>query len=91
MTNLPDKNRKADIIGVVGPAPDYVRPETVNFSIKICRRDPTESADYIICEIEAATLQGIADSIAKAVREARDIGFEQGREYVRRALGIKDC
>ena len=94
MNNLPNKNRdialgiNAKIIGVVASPPTYAQA-SVTFSVQILREDPTENSKYLICEIDAATPQGIADQIANSIREARDIGFEQGRQYVREALGIK--
>lgn len=44
---------------------------------------------WTICDIDAATPQGMANDIADAIRMARGQGFEQGRQYVRDALGVK--
>lgn len=33
-------------------------------------------------------MQGLAASIAHLLTEARDIGFKQGQEHVRKALGL---
>jgi len=43
---------------------------------------------YEIVNLSAATPKGIADQIASALVEARDIGFEQGLKSVRDVLGI---
>lgn len=40
-----------------------------------------------ICEVDAATPEGRAAHMARLLEEARDQGFEQGRAYVRAALG----
>jgi hypothetical protein len=93
MTNLPDKTRPdVEIKGVVIPVPNFFKTpgSQVNYCVQVYKRDPTESDAYEICSIVAATPQGMADQIAAAIRNARDIGFEQGRRYVREALGIKN-
>jgi hypothetical protein len=95
MVNLPDINRdkklnmETKIVGVVSPPTQFAGPD-ITFSVKIFKQDPTEFSEYLICEIDAATPEGIAHQIANAIREARDIGFEQGRRYVREALGLKE-
>ena len=47
-----------------------------------------DSHDFIIYEINITTPEDIAHQIAIAIKEARDIGFEQGRKYIRKALGV---
>ena len=57
----------------------------------------TEHGDYRvqttegweICTICGTTPESIASGIASALSEVRDVGFEQGREYVRNAFGIR--
>jgi hypothetical protein len=79
MKNLPDRNSNADIIGM-----------TEDPKIVILCNDPKSIHKYIICEIDAPSLAGKAYQIACAIREARDLGFEQGRKYIRNALGIEE-
>ena len=58
---------------------------------------PTEHGDYRvqttegweICTICGTTPESIASGIASALSKVRDVGFEQGREHVRNALGIR--
>lgn len=49
------------------------------------------SGSRIICEFivdERWTKEGLADAIATALTGARDIGFGQGRQHIRKALGL---
>lgn len=43
---------------------------------------------YSISELYATTPESLASDIASIVRKARMIGFQQGRQHVREALGI---
>lgn len=45
---------------------------------------------WLITEIRTYTTEAMLFDIAAAIREARDIGFEQGLESIRRALGVKN-
>jgi hypothetical protein len=44
-------------------------------------------------DLEKNTLDHMGRQIVDLIREARDIGFEQGREYIVKALGpsLKSC
>ena len=71
-----------------------VPPKGGNVGIE-CK--PTEHGDYRvqtsdgweICTICGTSPESIASGIASAIRMVCDVGFEQGREHVRAALGIK--
>jgi len=43
----------------------------------------------LICDINAATPEGIARQIAMMATEIQKTGFEQGRAHVRQALGCQ--
>jgi hypothetical protein len=47
------------------------------------------SDKWTICEICSTTPEATAMDIARAITEARDIGFQQGIESVRKALNIE--
>lgn len=74
MTNLPIKGSEDRIVGVVR-----------NGQIQIENTD-----GYIIKRVHfnPEYLEGIASTIALLMTEARDAGFRQGQQHVRRALGI---
>ena len=78
MINLPTKESK---IGVTGRTRKDPEGNLTKYVI-------LDSHDYIICEIDITTPEDIACQIAVAIKEARDIGFEQGRKYIRKALGV---
>ena len=78
MSNLPTRESGLDIVGKVRK---NSQGEFLGYLI-------SDSHEWRITEIAAATPEGIASQIATAIREARDIGFEQGRAYVRKALGV---
>jgi len=42
-----------------------------------------------ICRLSSATQEGVARQLADVMTSIRDIGFEQGLEHVRAALGVK--
>lgn len=46
------------------------------------------STGWRMYEINAATPEGVAYQIQQLVVQARNQGFEQGRAFVRRALGL---
>ena len=75
MINLPDKTTMTEIKCFV--------VEGRGFEVR------TGDVGALICEIGALTPLQTADDIASAIYEARNIGFEQGRKYVRRALGVE--
>lgn len=47
-----------------------------------------DSDGTTICRLNSATQEGLARQIAQLVRDMRQVGFEEGRSYVREALGI---
>lgn len=75
MNNLPNVHSDIDIVAKV----------SANGSILVQTHE-----GWRICEIQTGTTEAMLFDIATAIREARDIGFEQGREYIRRALGVKN-
>jgi len=85
MNNLPDmKDDQRIVVGRV----------TENDKITIINSHVSEREDcmsYVICEfpIKDWKPEGVANAIARAISEARDIGFKQGQAYIRKALGIK--
>ena len=77
MSNLPTKESGLDIIGKIRK---NAQGEFLGYLI-------ADSHEWKICEISAATPEGIVNQIAIAIKEARDIGFEQGRAHIRKAIG----
>jgi hypothetical protein len=77
MNNLPTKESQINIIS-------KIRKDEGNPTTYIILDDH----GYIIKEIDITIHEDIAHQIAIAIKEARDIGFEQGRKYIRKALGI---
>ena len=71
MINLPTKNSKVGIECIL-----------IEGGYRI-----QTSEGYVIEDISAATAKGIANQIAAAIRNARDIGFEQGRQFIKDAIG----
>ena len=47
------------------------------------------SDGWEICQISKSTDEGIAREIAAAIRFARDLGYAQAQEDMRRQLGLK--
>lgn len=78
MSNLPTKDGGLTLIGKIRKD---AQGEVQSYLI-------TDSHDWRVTEISVTTPEGIADQIAWAIKEARDIGFEQGRAHVRKALGL---
>lgn len=77
MSNLPTKESG---LGIVGKVKKNSQGEFLGYLI-------ADTHEWRITEIAAATPEGIADQIATAIKEARDIGFEQGRAHIRKAIG----
>jgi hypothetical protein len=77
ISNLPTRESGLDIVGKVRK---NAQGEFLSYFI-------TDSHEWKITEIMAATPEGIANQIATAIKEARDIGFEQGRAHIRKAIG----
>lgn len=67
------------------PTKDYVKCKPIEYGFRVYNNE-----GYTVCEIRAATPEGIADQIAHAIISARDAGFEMGRAHVRKALGIDE-
>jgi hypothetical protein len=78
MINLPTKESGVNIVSSVKKTSEG---ELVRYSIH-------DDHNWKICEIDITTPEDIARQIATAIKEARDIGFEQGRAYIRRAMGV---
>lgn len=75
MTNLPDVTQKDIRIVAKVTEHGYIRIQT--------------SEGWEIDTIRSTDPESIASHIARLITEARDGGFEQGRAFVRRALGCK--
>jgi len=73
MINLPTKENGPDIKCVQNEQGDF---EVYN------------GDGWRICTLQNTTVNGLCTDIADAIRLARDIGFEQGRQYIRSALGV---
>jgi hypothetical protein len=78
MNNLPTKESQVDVISKLRKDPEG-NPTTYII---------LDDHGYIIKEFDITTHEDIAHQIAVAIKEARDIGFEQGRKYIRKALGV---
>lgn len=79
MVNLPSKNSDVGVIGL------FVNEEYIIYS------SMNGMPMYRITAIDSRmTHDGIAGSIARAIREARDIGYEQALADIRKTLGIKE-
>lgn len=48
------------------------------------------SEGWEICRLSNSTPQELAKDIESILTKIRDIGFDQGREYIRNALGINN-
>ena len=74
MVNLPNRTKTAltKIIGVVTEPIPFVKysKSSLTFSVEIYKDDPTETSKYLICTIDAATSQGIANQIANCYTES---------------------
>ena len=77
MSNLPTRESG---LGIVGKVKKNAQGEVLSYLI-------IDSHEWKITEIMAASPESIVDQIATAVKEARDIGFEQGRAHIRKAIG----
>lgn len=72
--NLPRRTSKTEIVGTPLENGDFaIFAKQDHFSVTICT----------IC---GTSPESIARGIADAIKNARDVGFEQGREYVHRAI-----
>lgn len=78
MNNLPTKESQVEVVS-------KLRKDSIGDPMTYVILD---SHDYIITEINITTPEDIAHQIANAIKEARDIGFEQGRKHIRKALGV---
>jgi hypothetical protein len=83
LINVPTKDSDAKIEGTLNNIGDYV----------ILNNDPHNVHKYVMCKIHCrenvGSPQYLADAIASVITQARDAGFEQGRAFIRDALGIK--
>jgi len=92
MTNLPMKRHNdKPLIGKVMAAGHDTYECSKDISLGHASFGVTivNAEGFIVCRIHAETPQGMADEIARAIEDARDQGFEHGREYVRRAMGCQ--
>jgi hypothetical protein len=78
MNNLPTKKSGIDIISCIRKTPEG---ELLKYVIQ-------DDHGWKICDIDITTPEDIAHQISLAIKDARDIGFEQGRAHIRKALGI---
>jgi hypothetical protein len=74
MINLPTKESESDI--------KCIQNEQGDFEVY-------DGDGWLICTLQNTTMDSLCTDIADAIRLARDKGFEQGRRYVRSALGIE--
>lgn len=79
MTNLPPPR----LPGRLNDETGIVCTPLVDGGYRVATSDGWE-----ICRLSDSTREGLASEIAEAIRMARDIGFEQGRSFVRQALGV---
>ncbi|MBF0554501.1 MAG: hypothetical protein HQK96_08115 [Nitrospirae bacterium] len=92
--NLPDKNDKSRaVVGLVTNS--EVRILILNRPVDPSSGDELLGAGYIIEEFDFRDPEMIrngviAKQMARAIEGARNVGFEQGRAFVRDALGIKN-
>jgi hypothetical protein len=78
MNNLPTRESQVEIVSKLRKDP---KGELLAYVV-------LDDHGYIICEINITTPEDIVHQIAVAIKEARDIGFEQGRKHIRKALGV---
>jgi hypothetical protein len=88
--NIPKKDSDRYIRGTV-PEPGKIRISSYKDAFSEEIEKDFECINYTITEFiidDRWSPQALADAIAQTITAARDIGFEQGRAHVRKALGI---
>lgn len=67
----------------------FIDSEVRDDIIRVVNRRDADHMAFLIFEMRADTSpEEMARKIAWAIKDARDIGFEQGRRHIRNALGI---